>query len=145
MKRLNTSWKIPTRNQGILYSKTCLERPLPCGHLCFKRPHTLAEGTTFQYNWTCHQRPPDLLHQIFMSNGWSFKKGSTVYECIPHIKQERKFMTTGDINQGTDVKPCTTILIQPQNFTKEWHHINVSTIYMSGVCVLGVGGTIGSF
>ena len=55
--------------QVCLYSETCLERPLPWETTCFKKDHIfLAQGSTFQYNWTCHQlRPPVLRDHISMS------------------------------------------------------------------------------
>ncbi len=40
---------------------------------CLYRPHILASEPTFQYNWTCHQRPPLLTNHIFVANGVVFQ------------------------------------------------------------------------
>ncbi len=41
----------------------------------------LAEGPTFQCNWTCHQRPPALRDHIFMANDMLFiKTGCTAHK-----------------------------------------------------------------
>ncbi len=42
-------------------------------HLSWKTTHFLAKGSTFQYNWTCHQRPPVLRDHIFVVNGVVFQ------------------------------------------------------------------------
>ncbi len=40
----------------------------------FLTDHTfLAQGSTFQYNWTCHRRPPVLTDHIRMANGVVFQ------------------------------------------------------------------------
>ena len=44
------------------YSRTCLERPLPWENVLY-----------FQYNWTCHQRPPVFKDHFFMANGVVFQ------------------------------------------------------------------------
>ncbi len=70
----------------IQYNFTCLGNWNRLRDHCLERPpvlkdHTfLAEGLTFQCNWTCHQRPHVLTDHIFVANGWSFKTGSTVLE-----------------------------------------------------------------
>ncbi len=37
------------------------------------RDHALLAEHTFQYNWTCHQRPPVLRDHIFVANGVVFQ------------------------------------------------------------------------
>ncbi len=56
------------------YSETCLKRPLPWETTCLLKDHIfVAESSTFQYNWTCHQRSPVLRDHISMSEGLVFQ------------------------------------------------------------------------
>ncbi len=55
---------------------------------CYERPPVLkdhilvAEGPTFQCNWTCHQRPPVLRDHIFMAN-WAVFQDRFYCTCHP--------------------------------------------------------------
>ncbi len=57
----------------MLYSETCLERPLLRETTCLEGPLVLTESWTFQCKWTCHQRPPVLRNHILCLMGRSFK------------------------------------------------------------------------
>ncbi len=81
--KFNGSW-----NSLIMSNDTVT--PVLKGH-CPERPHVLkdqiflADGPTFQCNWTCHQGPPPgsiwPKRPHFMAKcGWPYKRGSTVYD-----------------------------------------------------------------
>ena len=55
------------------YSETYLQRPLPWETTAMTDHLSLVDGPTFQYNWTCHQKPPVLRDHIFMVNGLVFQ------------------------------------------------------------------------
>ncbi len=62
-------------------------KPVLTDH-CYERPPVLkdhilvAEGPTFQCNWTCHQRPPVLKDHIFMAN-WAVFQDRFYCTCHP--------------------------------------------------------------
>ena len=57
-----------------LYSEICLQRPLP-----WKTRYSRQKVDIFQFNWTCHQRPPALRDRGFIwPMWWSFKTGAAV-------------------------------------------------------------------
>ncbi len=46
----------------------------------------LAEGSAFQYNWTCHQKPPVLTDHIFVANGPVFQERFYCIMCIIYCR-----------------------------------------------------------
>ncbi len=75
MYKINCAFNCPVLRSKVepVFRDHCHERPPGLKYHTF-----LAEGPTFQYNWTCHQRPPVLSGPILWPMGWSFKTGSTV-------------------------------------------------------------------
>ncbi len=62
----------------MTYSETCLERPLPWQ---MKDHMFLAEGPTFQYYWTCHQRPPAFV-RAYLYGQWGGLSRHVVLYCV---------------------------------------------------------------
>ncbi len=56
----------------------CWERLSVLKHHIF-----LAEGPTFQYNWTCHQRPPVLRERPYINGQW----GGLSRQVLPYIHE----------------------------------------------------------
>ncbi len=60
------TWDQKSKLVCVSTCKTCLERPLPWETTCLKEPDiSYQKITTFQLNWTCHQRPRVLQDLIF--------------------------------------------------------------------------------
>ncbi len=68
-------------------------------------------GLTFQYNWSCHQRPPVLrLYIFFIQLGWSSKAGSLCYILLQHSISRRNHIYHTSLTQPlilpTMMRPC---------------------------------------
>ncbi len=55
------------------YSEICLDRPLPSGTTCLKRPHSPGIMSYFIVTEPCGERPALFSDHVYMTNGSVFK------------------------------------------------------------------------